>query len=261
VFHLAAKTSVNESFQLAEAYRTINAQATDTLLYQSAKVGVKRVVISSTCAVYGEIGTVAASESLLTQPKSPYAVTKLQNELAAEFYAQTMGLETIALRYFNAYGSRQKAESQYSSVLSKFIASYQAKMSPLVFGNGLQTRDFIHVSDIVQANLLAAKATINPNTPNPTVLNIGTGHAITVLALLHAVSDAFGYTLPVTFNAARQGDIRHSVASITAAQSVLGFAPNVTVDAGIRGLVEEALKHSESSLPVNPPGVLSASGL
>jgi UDP-glucose 4-epimerase len=246
VFHLAALTSVNESFQRPQHYMDVNVNGTRLLLEEAAKAGVKKVILSSSCAVYGEQGHASIKESCLPAPQSPYATGKLIVEQMAEYYRQSFGLDYTALRYFNVYGERQNANSKYASVISKFIQQYVAKESPCIFGDGQQSRDFVHVSDVVNANMLA----VQRESAETRTFNVGTGKSLSLLGLLEIIEHKLGYSLPANFFPSCPGDIRHSFANLDHAKLQLGYNPQTDFETGIHDFIQsiQAQSLSEQNL-------------
>jgi UDP-glucose 4-epimerase len=235
VFHLAAQTTVSGS--LIDPFLTHETNNTGTLniLWAALKAGVSRVVISSSCSIYGDIHSPPLQESYLPAPKSPYAASKLVAEALADSFYYSYGLETVCLRYFNVYGERQSATSDYAAVIPRFIDCYRQRQSPIVYGDGQQSRDFIHVSDVVKANWLAASTSSEILTQYRT-FNIGSGQNVTITQLLDIISAEAGYLLPPNFQSSRIGDIRASRADITLARQNLGFSPAVDLKDGIKNL-------------------------
>lgn len=236
VFHLAALTSVPQS--ILDPYQTheINNTGTLNVLWAALKARVSRVVISSSCAVYGDRHIPPLKETHIPSPKSPYAASKLTAETLAESFYHSYGLETVCLRYFNVYGLRQRADSDYAAVIPRFVECYHQKTSPKIYGNGQQSRDFIHVSDVARANILAASLPSNILEKHR-VFNIGTGNKTNLLELLDLISMQTNYYLEPTFLPTRQGEIEHSYADITLAQKKLNFQPLISLEEGIKSLL------------------------
>jgi UDP-glucose 4-epimerase len=235
VFHLAALTAVSQSVADPILTHEINVTGTLNVLWASLKAGVSRVVIASSCAVYGDTHHPPLKETDLPAPKSPYAASKLIAETLAESFYHSYGLETVSLRYFNVYGSRQRPDSEYASVIPRFIQCYKNKTAPLVYGDGLQSRDFIHVTDISRANILAALLPSNI-VANYRVFNIGTGLSSNILELLEILSNQASYSLKPEYQDARIADIRDSAADCNLARDQLGFFPLVELSKGIKDL-------------------------
>lgn len=236
VFHLAALTSVPQS--LIEPYEThkVNNTGTFNVLWASLKAKVSKVIISSSCAVYGDINQPPLKETYLPSPKSPYAASKLVAENLAESFYHSYGLETVSLRYFNVYGLRQRADSGYAAAIPKFIGCYKQRQMPQIYGDGLQSRDFIHVTDVARANILAASLPSSVLAKHR-VFNIGTGYSTSISKLLEIISNQAGYNIEPDFQPARVGDIDQSYADITLAKKYLKFNPVVNLNDGIKELI------------------------
>jgi nucleoside-diphosphate-sugar epimerase len=233
VFHQAAVTSVSQS--IIDPFLTYDVNVTGTLnvLWASLKAGVSRVILASSCSVYGDVHQPPLKETYLPNPKSIYAASKLTNETFADTFYHAYGLETVCLRYFNVYGSRQKANSQYAAVIPRFMDCYKKKSPPQIYGNGLQSRDFIYVADVARANILAAS--LNSSVlSNNRLFNIGTGKSTSILELLKIISRQTSCDLEPEFQLERAGDIKNSSADCTLAREKLGFTASVDLETGIR---------------------------
>ena len=237
VFHLAAIVSVPWSVDHSEETKQVNDIATRQLIDIAKENQTRQFVFSSSSAVYGDAGTCPISEKTPTQPMSPYASAKL----AAEEYGRSQssaGFNFTALRYFNVYGARQRPDSAYAAVIPTFMQAAGVGNAPTIYGDGSQTRDFCHVSDVASANLLAA-GVHGPGSDN--VYNIGSGIETSVLNLWTLISEAASSMAPAShttkpnFAAPRAGDIYRSCADITAARDALGFIPRMPLAAGLGG--------------------------
>lgn len=237
VFHLAAVSSVQDSLDRPLAVHGTNLTATLALLGAAAKEAVGRFVFSSSAAVYGDTGSNLAREDMRPNPLSHYAVQKLACEHYCSVYRRLHGLETVCLRYFNVFGPRQRADSPYSGVIAKFIDATKAGRPLVIYGDGEQTRDFCHVSDVVTANIEAAKASSEAISTG--VFNVGSGRSISISQLAAAVGQACGVGATVERREARTGEIRFSQADISLASDRLNFRPRVDLPAGLRGLLRE----------------------
>jgi UDP-glucose 4-epimerase len=217
VSHQAARISVAESLAQPARYARVNTLGTVVLLEAARAAGVRRFVFASTAAVYGDPPTLPVSEATPPHPRSPYGAAKL----AAELFCATIAadLPVVALRYFNVYGPRQDPHSPYAAVICAFIDRLLRGQPPVVYGTGEQTRDFISVQDVAQANLLALAA----ETRGFTVLNIATGQARSVLELVATLNTLCQTQLGPQFAPPRPGDILHSVAAVEAAAEQIGF--------------------------------------
>ncbi|MFC4448385.1 NAD-dependent epimerase/dehydratase family protein [Halorussus aquaticus] len=230
VFHEAALVSVEESVENPTESNRVNAAATVNLL-ERAREEDARVVLASSAAVYGHPESVPVSEGDSKDPTSPYGIDKLSLDHYARRYHDLYGLETVALRYFNIYGPRQNPE--YSAVVNVFFRQ-AADGGPLTIeGDGQQTRDFVHVSDVVQANLLAATTDRVGE-----AFNVGTGRSVTVEELAETVVEVTDSDAEITHVEPRPGDIRHSEADVSKARTELGYEPSVSLEAGLRALAE-----------------------
>lgn len=236
VFHLAAITSVPYSVDNPIVTNEVNAIGTKNLLEASIKFNVKRFVYVSTCAVYGEPRYLPVDENHPIDPKSPYAEFKVSGEKYCQEFRDRYGLKTVTLRLFNVYGVRQ-IENEYSGVITKFIKNVQEGKPPIICGDGEQTRDFIHVSDVVQALLLS----MNVNGALGQTFNIGTGKSVTIKQLCQTILRKLKADVKAVYEKPRQGDIKHSYANITKAQTVLGFRPIVSLDEGLEELTSQRM--------------------
>jgi UDP-glucose 4-epimerase len=229
VFHLAAQVSVPLSVSDPVLTYEVNAVGTARLLEACVKAGVRRVVLSSSCAVYGDDEALPKSEDMTPQPLSAYAATKVTGEHLMSVYDRLHDLETLSLRYFNVFGPRQDPASEYAAVIPKFIQRMGAGGNPVFFGDGRQTRDFIYVSNVVDANLAAARCA----EPGGRVLNIGSGESIDLVRLVEVLNEVLGTNLEPTHEPPRPGDILHSRASTGEARRVLGWEPRVGLAEGL----------------------------
>jgi len=236
VFHEAAMVSVFDSVERPVENHDINITGTLNVLVAARECGVKRVVVASSAAVYGDDPALPKTEEMIPCPESPYALAKIVNEHYTRVFTNLYGLETVVLRYFNVYGPRQDPGSMYSGVIAKFSDDILAGRNPTVFGDGLQSRDFIFVRDVVEANFLAMH---NTNLGKGEVFNIATGRRTSLLNLLDILKDlVVGKDVNLRFKDARRGDVRHSVADITRAQRELGFTPRYDLREGLGELLK-----------------------
>jgi UDP-glucose 4-epimerase len=230
VFHQAALASVPLS--LERPLDTHRACATGTLnmLHQSVKSGVKRFVYAASSSAYGDQPTSSKRETDLPLPLSPYAVAKLTGEYYCQAYFHSFGLETVGIRYFNVFGPRQDPESPYSAVIPLFVSRILTGQRPIIYGDGLQSRDFTYVANVVHGNMLAAE---RPNIGGR-VINVADGGQTTLLQLLTLLSQMLGRSIEPDFQPARVGDVRESLADITLARRLLGYEPKVRLEEGIK---------------------------
>lgn len=230
IFHEAALPSVARSVDEPALSHRNNATATITLLEAARDAGVRRVVYAGSSSVYGAGKTLPKCESHEPQPLSPYGVGKLMGEHYLRVCHELYGLETLTLRYFNVFGPRQNPGSPYSGVISLFAKALLSGKSPLIYGDGGQTRDFTYVENVVAANLLALRA---PGARGQAI-NVATGRRISLRQLLEAMNDELGTNLKARREAPRSGDIRHSQADIGRARRLLKYRPTVSFEDGLR---------------------------
>ena len=234
VIHEAALVSVTRSGEDPILSNEINVTGTVNLLKACVDAHVKRFVLASSCAVYGDTETLPNNENLTPKPLSPYAVDKLAAENYAKVFHEVHGLETVSLRYFNVYGPRQKYGS-YSGVISIFINRLLKNEPPIICGDGKQTRDFINVKDVVKANMLA----LSKQKAAGEVFNISTGEATTLNKLAETIQKIMDKTdLKPVHAEPRPGDIKHSYGDINKAKRNLEYTPKVQFEEGLNELVE-----------------------
>jgi UDP-glucose 4-epimerase len=229
VFHLAAVVSVPETIEKPVESALINDMGTLYVLQAAREKGVKRVVFSSSCAVYGDDPQLPKNESMNPAPCSPYAVQKMTAEHYLRLSYDLYGIETVSLRYFNVYGPRQDPTSPYSGVISIFMKKAAEDQAPVIFGDGNQSRDFIYVDDVVKANLLAATAA----PAKGEIINIGTGSQTLINRLWDMICAFSGLTRKPQYQPARSGDIYASVANIDYARSLMGFEIDYPFEKGL----------------------------
>ena len=223
IFHLAAVSSVIDSIERPLAVHDINLTTTLALLETAAKHGVKRFVFSSSDAIYGDSGETAIFEDAPKNSLSHYAVQKLASEYYCGVYHRLRGLVTVCLRYFNVYGARQRADSPYTGVITKFLTAARAGNPLTIYGDGSQSRDFVHVQDVVAANFAAASHD-GPKVAGRS-FNIGSGCSVSVAALASMIQEMFPSLPHPVHQAARAGEIMHSLADISRARRETGFNP------------------------------------
>lgn len=236
VFHLAAIPSVPVSMSEPERTTAVNVGGTVNVLQAARRARTERVVLACSCAAYGDGTEQPKHEALLTRPVSPYAAQKIASELYAQTYTRAFGLPCVALRFFNVYGPRQDPKSEYAAAIPRFVTRLLTRQRPIVYGDGLQTRDFVHVSDVVRANLLAATAKDAPGE----IVNVASGRTASLLDLIALIQQAIGpeaAQLAPEHQPARAGDLRASSADLTKARRVLGYEPRVSLADGIADLV------------------------
>jgi UDP-glucose 4-epimerase len=229
VFHLAAVVAVQDTIRKPVNSAMINDIGTLNVLEAARKMNVRRVVLASSCAVYGDDPSLPKKESMTPKPASPYAVQKLSAEHYARVYYELFGLETVSLRFFNVYGPRQDPSSPYSGVISIFMTRAALHQKPVIYGDGNQSRDFVYVKDVVKANLLAA----NEKDIAGSVMNVGTGRYVRIKLLWELISSFSDQQLKPDYAPARDGDILHSVASMELTGSTLNFHNDFSLEEGL----------------------------
>jgi UDP-glucose 4-epimerase len=231
VFHQAAHRAVLKSVQDPLRTDLANVHGTLVLLKAAADAGVRRVVSASSSSVYGGAALLPTPEDTPLLPRSPYAVSKLAGEHYCRVFSELFGLETVALRYFNVYGPRQRPDSAYAAVIPLFIDALASGQPPLVHGDGTQSRDFAFIDDVVRANLLAASAPADRTSGR--AYNIAGGKPVTLLQLLEMLGAILGVDPKPTFGPTREGDVYQTEADMTAARRDLGFETQVPLDEGL----------------------------
>jgi len=220
---------------MAEPVRTnaVNVGGTVNVLEAARRSGAERVVLACSCAAYGDGPEQPKHERLEPRPMSPYAAQKVAGELYAQTYSRAYGLPCVALRFFNVYGPRQDPKSEYAAAIPRFATRLLAGQRPIVYGDGKQTRDFVHVSDVVRANLLAATS---PRAVGE-VINVASGRSASLLELIALLKSIIKSELEIEHQAPRAGDLRASAADISKARELLGYEPRVRLEEGLASLV------------------------
>ena len=231
VLHQAAIPSVPKSIADPLTSHRANIDGTISALLAAREANVRRFVYAASSSAYGNTPTLPKQEDMTPRPISPYAVQKLAGELYASVFNRVYGMETVALRYFNVFGPRQDATSQYSGVLAKFITAMLEGRSPTIFGDGEQSRDYTYVENVVRANLLAAQAPAERIAGR--TFNVATGVRYTLNDVFGLLKDLTGFQGEPRYDADRIGDVRHSLADITAAREAFGYAPTVDFKEGL----------------------------
>jgi UDP-glucose 4-epimerase len=230
VYHLAARVSVPESVLYPRDYNNVNVGGTVALMEAMRDVGVRRVVLASSGAVYGDLGVQTLTESITPNPRSPYAVSKL----AAEYYVRTIGglwgIETVSLRIFNAYGPGQHLPASHPPVVPHYLKQALRGGTLVAHGDGSQTRDYVYVDDVISALVAAATA---PNV-NGLVINVGSGVETSIRDLIKTVLDVTGGKAEVIYNAQTSGGVSRMRADLTLAQEKLSYRPSIKLDDGLR---------------------------
>lgn len=247
VLHLAAVVSVPVSIADPLGSHDINSRGTLNVLEAARRNGVRRVVFASSAAIYGSL-IPPLSEDMRLKPHSPYAAQKLENEIEAGVYSRLYGLETVGLRYFNVFGPRQDPKSPYSGVLSLFIDALKEGRAPTIFGDGFQTRDFVYVGDVAQANHLALEKPLAEEPESGWVFNVGSGTQTTVLDAYRTIARCMNVNIEPLFAPPREGDIRHSMASIASIVQTFGYRPETPFEEGIRRTVDWATHEAKLNI-------------
>ncbi|MBC7248961.1 MAG: NAD-dependent epimerase/dehydratase family protein [Anaerolineae bacterium] len=234
VYHLAARVLVPESLLYPREYNDVNVGGTVSVMEAMRDAGIRRVVFTSSGAIYGEQGQQPVSEDLSPNPGSPYAVSKL----AAEYYVRTIGalwgIETVVLRIFNAYGPGQLIPPSHPPVIPHFVKQALSGGSLVVFGDGQQTRDFVYVDDVVDALVAAGTA----KNVDRAIINIGSGQEVSINQVVEKVARVTGKRLTPLYNSTASGGVSRLVADIGLARQLLGFRPKVDLDQGLSLLLE-----------------------
>jgi UDP-glucose 4-epimerase len=227
IFHEAAIVSVPRSVTDPAETHEVNLSGTFNVLLAARDSGVRKVLFASSAAVYGDNPVLPKRESMLPDLLSPYGVSKVAGEYYCSVFSRLYGVRCTALRYFNVFGPRQDPASPYSGVITKFIANSLAHRPIVIYGDGLQTRDFVYVGDVVQANVKAMERDL------PGVYNVACGTRINLLELADMIADITGITVPITFAPPAKGDVRDSLADISLARESIGYQPGYTVREGL----------------------------
>lgn len=229
VLHQAALTSVPRSIEDPLLTNEVNITGALNLLLASRDAGVQRFVLASSAAVYGDNPGLPKKEDMEGLPLSPYAASKRMGELYCQVFNRAFGLSTVSLRYFNIFGPRQDPSSQYASVIPNFIGKMLKEEKPVVFGDGEQSRDFLYVSNVVEANILASQA----REVSGEVFNIGSGERTSVNSLVVKLNEILDKEIKPTYEEPRPGDIKHSYADISKARKMLKYEPSVSFSEGL----------------------------
>lgn len=235
IFHEAALPSVPRS--VANPLETHNAcvNGTFNVLNAARDAGVKRVIYAASSSAYGDQRTLPKVETMAPEPLSPYAAAKLTGEYYCRVFSQVYGLDTFSLRYFNVFGPRQNPSSQYSGVISRFIDSFMKGGSPVIYGDGEQSRDFTYIDNVVDANIRAMEATNGSGQ----VMNVANGERVSLLELIEVMKSVTGRTdVTIDFQPERTGDVKHSQADNSRAKEWLGYTKLVGLEEGIRRTID-----------------------
>jgi UDP-glucose 4-epimerase len=231
IFHEGAIVSVPRSLKNPLATNEVNVQGTLNVLLAARDSGIRKVVFASSSSVYGDAPVLPKQEDMVPLPISPYAVSKLSGEYYCRVFSSAYNLPAVCLRYFNVFGPRQDPTSEYAAVIPKFITRILNNQSPIIYGDGEQSRDFTFVQDVVQANIHAMERDVEG------VFNIAYGERHTLNELAFTIMELTGKRIKPVHKAVRQGDILHSLADITAARSRLKYSPDYTFESGLQETV------------------------
>ena len=231
VFHQAALPSVSRSIEDPILVNEVNVRGTLTVLKASKDSNVKKVIFASSSSVYGNSLVLPKVESMIPNPQSPYAVTKIVGEYYCQVFNNIFKLPTVCLRYFNVYGPRQNPFSQYSAAIPRFITQMMQDKPPVIYGDGEQTRDFTFVKDVVRANLLAAQTDVTG------VFNIGSGSTISINRLAHMIAKTLGKDITPIYEPIREGDVKDSLASLEKANT-FGYKPQYSMEQGLQETIQ-----------------------
>ena len=229
VLHEGALPSVPRSVDDPASTHRHCIDATFTLLMAARDARVKRFVYAASSSAYGDTPTLPKVETMAPSPLSPYAVGKLVGEYYGSVFSSVFGLETISLRYFNVFGPHQDPASQYAAAIPAFVTAILQDRPPTIYGDGEQSRDFSYIDNVVEANLLAARA----KKTHGEVVNIACGEAVTVNAIIHTINELLGKNVRPIYVPSRPGDVKHSLADITAAKRLIGYKPVVLFREGL----------------------------
>ncbi|MEM7228173.1 MAG: NAD-dependent epimerase/dehydratase family protein [Planctomycetota bacterium] len=234
IFHEAAMVSVPLSVEQPDACVELNLVGTQRIIEAACDANVRRIVLASSAAVYGDDAPMPTTEDSPPDPRSPYAATKMASEHLLRSAAACYDISTVSLRYFNIFGPRQDPNSAYAAAIAAFADALTSGRAPMIFGDGEQTRDFTPVANVVHANLLAADTS---NTLHGEAMNIGTGKRTSLLDVIARMQDVLGTNAEIVFKPERAGDVRHSCADIQRAKKLIGYEPISSFDTGIEALL------------------------
>jgi nucleoside-diphosphate-sugar epimerase len=233
VLHQAALASVPRSIEDPVLVNDVNIRGTLVMLEESRHAGVKRFVYAASSSAYGDTEVLPKRETMASKPLSPYAISKLTGEYYCSVYASVYGLPTVSLRYFNIFGPRQDPASQYAAVIPIFVSQMLTNERPTIYGDGEQSRDFTYIENVVDANIRAAGCAAAAGQ----VINIACGDRFTLNQLFDRLQAYMGTDLEVKYADPRPGDVKHSLADITAAQELIGYTVSVPFEAGLERTV------------------------
>jgi len=238
VFHQAALPSVQQSVEDPLTSNRVNVEGTLNILLAARDAGVKRLIYASSCAIYGDDPTLPKREDMAPDPLSPYALGKYIGERYCRLVSQLYRLETVSLRYFNVFGPKQDPNSVYAAVIPRFIDALLQNQSPVVFGDGEQSRDFVYIDNVIQANLLA----LSTQNLYGDVINVACGKSLSLNQLLEILLDLLGSKVSPIYRGPRSGDIKHSFGDIQKGKQLLNYAPRVDIKTGLEKTIVYFMK-------------------
>lgn len=238
VFHEAALPSVEQSVQDPLTSNRVNVEGTLNVLMAAMEAGARRVIYASSCAIYGDDPALPKAEEMAPNPLSPYALGKYVGEQYGRLFSRLYRLETVSLRYFNVFGPRQNPDSEYAAVIPRFIRALLEDDSPVVFGDGEQSRDFVFVEDVVRANLLA----MSQEHLHGDVMNVASGKSLSLNQLLKALADILDSRVSAIYRDPRPGDVRHSLGDGERAKRLLNFTPTIELKTGLERTIAYFMK-------------------
>lgn len=233
VFHEAAIPSVQRSLDNPDETNSVNITGTLNVLQAARRAGVEKLLFAASSSAYGESEVLPKHEGMTPQPLSPYALQKYVGELYCRVFSQLYGLKTIALRYFNVFGPRQDPKSEYAAVIPRFVTRMLSGQSPIIYGDGEQTRDFTYIDNVIDANVRAAESSADG-----IVVNIASGRRFSLNQTVELLNSILGCSLRSIYEPARKGDVRHSLADIQAARQFINYAPSVDFRQGLQQTVD-----------------------
>ncbi|MBT4272904.1 SDR family oxidoreductase [archaeon] len=234
IYHQAAIPSVIRSVKNPIKSSEVNIQGTLNVLLSARENNADRVIFASSSSVYGDSKTLPKVETMLTNPKSPYALTKLTGEYYMKLFYELYGLKTFTLRYFNVFGPKQNPNTQYSAVIPKFIRIFQNREKPVIYGDGKQTRDFSYITNVVQANILCSKI----NEGYGEIFNVACGQRYSLNELIEQLNKIFNKKIEPIYKEDRQGDVKHSLADISKIKKTLNYEVKTDFFEGLTQLVK-----------------------
>ncbi len=246
ILHQAALPSVPRSIKDPITTSEVNIGGTLNLLEAAIKADVKRFVYASSSSVYGDSPTLPKVETMMTNPMSPYAVTKLSGEKYCDVFSRIYGIETVCLRYFNVFGPRQDPGSQYSAVIPKFIRLMLNDRNPVIYGDGTQSRDFTYIANVVKANILAATKEIDKSL----TVNCACNNQIDLVTLVSKLNTILGKSIEPYFENPRPGEVKHSFADINLAKEKLGYKIEVGFDEGLERTINSPINSTNTIKPI-----------